>query len=287
VRSTVAGRPSGRLPRAAEAALLLGGTLFVLPGTAAAFHTDEQRITDESAYTLQQGQWRVGLWKVQYGLFEPILLGTYHLPWLLSVSNLHVKARLWQGPEWAFSVFTGFFHFDTRSLRDLDPEAGQAKITAVPFELAASYRANDALTWTFAPVWTTVAVEGSLGQDAFRGAAGGAVDNIQMTGTLEWRLSHVTALLFHARYLVAQTARARGDLVLHPDEFTTIEVHLTSRTDALDFQRAASITVSGVWSWETFNLRTGLAFGHYNVPGVNFVLGQGTVVPELDVYWIF
>lgn len=254
---------------------------------ARAFHTEEQRITDESAYTLRKNDVRLGLWKVQYGIFDPLMVGTHVWPWLFRISNLHVKGRLWHGPTWTFSAYTGFFHFDTKNLQKVEDDSGRATITAIPFELAASYRANDALTFTLAPVWTTVTVRGQLDDDALSGAGRGAVGNFQLTGTVEWRLSRVTALLFHGRYLVAQTAQARGDLVFQPDEFTTVELHLDSTSQSLDYRRAASLAISGVWSWEVFNLRAGLVFGHYNIPGVNFVLGESRVMPELDLYWIF
>jgi len=260
---------------------------LLLARTSAAYHTKEQRITDESAYTLRQKDVRVGLWKAQYGILDSLMAGTYLWPWLLRVSNLHAKWRYWQSDPWALSVFTGFYHLDTKSFQDLDDNTGDATITVVPFELAASYRFDDRYTLTLAPVWTTVLLEGTLNDDDLRGAGEGAVNNFQLTATFEWRLSRITALLFHGRYLVAQRAHGHGDVVLHPDEFTTIEVHAAGTTDAVDFSGAGSLTVSGVFSWETFNVRLGVTAGNYNVPGVNFVIGAPLLVPELDLYWIF
>ena len=42
---------------------------------AAAYHTKEQRLTDESAYTLRHKDFRVGLWKTQYGIIDSITAG--------------------------------------------------------------------------------------------------------------------------------------------------------------------------------------------------------------------
>jgi hypothetical protein len=268
-------------------AALASAAVFSITDAAGAYHTKEQRITDESAYTLRQKDFRIGLWKAQYGIIDSITAGTYIWPWVFRVSNLHAKWRYWQNETWALSVFAGIYHLDTKSFQSVDDDTGNATITVFPFELAASYRFDDRYTLSLAPVWTTVVLRGNLESDDLEGAGEGAVNNFQLTATFEWRVSKVTAFLFHGRYLVAQTAHAHGDVVLHPDEFTTIEVHAAGSTDEIDFRRAGSLTVSSVFSWETFNFRLGVAMGHYNVPGVNFVVGDPLVVPELDLYWIF
>ncbi len=264
---------------------LLGGLCCVAP--AQAYHTKDQHVTDESAYTLRQKDFRVGIWKLQYGIIDQVTAGTYIWPWVFRVANLHAKWRYWHNDTWALSVFTGFYHFDTKSLEKVDEDTGNATIDVVPFELAASYRFDDRYTLSVAPVWTTVALKGDLESEDLKGAGEGAVNNFQLTATFEWRVSRVTAFLFHGRYLVAQTAHAQGDIVLHPDEYTTVEVHASGKTDAIDFRKAGSLVLSSVFSWETFNLRTGLSFGHYNVPAVNFVIGTPLIIPELDLYWIF
>jgi hypothetical protein len=260
---------------------------LLAPTPAAAYHSKEQRITDESAYTLRKRQFRLGIWKAQYGLIDSVTVGTYLWPWVFRVSNLHLKWRIYEEKKWAFSASTGFYHLDTKNFEGLDENTGNATLTVFPFELATSWRIDDRFTLTLAPVWTTVVLKGNLADDDLEGAGEGAVNNFQLTSTFEWRVSRVTAFLFHGRYLVAQTAHANADVVLHPDEFTTVEVHAAGKTDAIDFRRAGSLTVSSVFSWETFNFRLGLSVGNYNVPAVNFVLGQSLVVPELDVYLIF
>jgi hypothetical protein len=260
---------------------------LLVPWEASAYHTKEQRITDESAYTLRHKDFRVGLWKVQYGIIDSVMAGTYLWPWVFRVSNLHAKWRYWQNDDWAFSVAAGIFHLDTKSFKEFDDNTGNATITVFPFELAASYRFDDRYTLSLAPIWTTVVLRGTLDNDDLRGAGEGAVNNFQLTATFEWRLTQVTAFLFHGRYLVAQTAHAQGDVVLRPDEFTTIEVHAAGTTDEINFRRAGSLIVSSVFSWETFNLRFGASLGNYNVPGVNFVVGDFLFMPELDLYWIF
>jgi hypothetical protein len=274
-----------------SAAWLLGGAIATSGVLAArngrAFHTDEQRVTDDSAYTLRKHDVRLGIWKVQYGVVPQVTLGTYVWPWLIRVSNLEGKWRFYQSDPWAFAVSTGFFYFDTKSLKKADESVGDARIAAFPFEIDGSYRFESPFTLSMGLVWTSVLVNGTINRDALQGAGKGAVSNFQVTGTLEWRASEVTALELHGRYLVFQQATANGDAVLHPDEFTTVEVHAGAKTDAINYRGAGSLTASAVWSYQTFNLRAGIGYGHYNVAGVNFVIGNRIVYPELDVYWIF
>jgi hypothetical protein len=252
-----------------------------------AFHTQNQRITDDTAYTLRRRDLRLGLWKAQYGVFEPLLVGTHLWPWLFRTANLHLKWRYFQSDSVALAVAAGFFHLSTESFSDLDDEAGDAKLSVVPFELAASFRIDDRFTWSVAPVWTQVAVDGALDGDAFKGAARGAVNNLQLTSTFEWRVSRVTALTAHWRHLVFQRTTLSGDFVSHPDAFTTVEVKAAGLTDDFDFKAASSLTLSSIFSWETFNLRLGLGYGNYSVPGLNFVLAEPIWFPDLDLYWIF
>jgi hypothetical protein len=264
--------------------LITSAALLARPATA--FHTDEQRITDDTAYTLKKKDVRLGLWKAQYGIFDPLTAGTYVWPWLLRISNLELKCRFYESGPWAFAASTGFFYFDTKHLKKAG-DAGDARIADVPFEIDGSYRFESPYTLSVGLVWTEVLVDGTVNQSVFQGAGQGAISNFQLTSTFELRISEVTALVFHARSLVFQRARAAADAVTHPDAFTTVEIHATGRTNALDYRGAGSFTVSGVWSWKTFNLRAGIGYGNYNVPGLNFVIGNRILYPELDLYWIF
>jgi hypothetical protein len=262
--------------------------VFFSAANAHAWHTADQRITDDTAYTLRQHDVRLGIWKAQYGLWNPFTAGTYIWPWLARVPNLHVKWRYWFDDPLALSVQLGGFFMNTGSFKDkVDKSAGNATLSVVPLELYGSYRFDDAWTLSAGLVYTEVRLRGELHSDDFDGAAEGAVDNLQLTSTLEWRLTRVTALTLHGRYLLLQRVGAGGDAVLHPDDFTIVEVHGGANTDALDFKGAFSLTASAVFSWETFNLRAGLGFGNYNIPAINFVLPEKILYPELDVYWIF
>ena len=254
---------------------------------ASAFHSEQQRITDDTAYTLPRHDVRLGIWKAEYGIFAPLSAGTYIWPWAFGIANAHAKWRLYQGESLSVAVALGVFYFDTKSLKQLDATSDHATVAVVPYDLLFSYRFDERYTLSLDSVFTNVKVDGKLNRRDFHTAGQGAVNNYQLSSTFEWRYTRVTAFTANLRYLVFQRSSASLDWESHPDPYTTVAVHGTAQSDALDFHGAASLTLSSVLSWRTFNLRLGLGYGHYNVPGVNFVLGKKALFPDLDLFWQF
>jgi len=127
-------------------------------------------------------------------------------------------------------------------------------------------------------------MQGTLEEDALEGAA--AVSNLQFVSTFEVRWTKSAAIVLRTRYLAYQwQPSASAVYVLHPDDYTTVEVHGAAELQALDVKNAYSVVPGLAFSWKTFNLRVGLGYGNFNVGGVNFVFPRKTLVPELDMYW--
>ena len=248
---------------------------------AAAYHTEKDRLTYGSAYTLGKDTIALGLYTAQYGAFRHFDLGTYILPWFLRVANFGVK---WQIPVTDTIDIAPQLYSFRLDVQKLNPDSPPLVIVAVPFDVTGSWRINDKHTLSLSAVYTWNHLEGTFDQEALKGAA--AVSNFQLVSTWEFRWTKVTALLLRLRYLAYQwQPTASASYVLHPDEYTTVEVYGDARFDALDVRNAWSLIPGVAWSWETFNLRVGLGYGNYNVPGVNFVLPRKTLCPELDLFW--
>jgi hypothetical protein len=45
-----------------------------------AYHDQKQFIVTDTAYTLREDEWRLGLWRVDYGFWDDFYVGTYTLP---------------------------------------------------------------------------------------------------------------------------------------------------------------------------------------------------------------
>ncbi len=278
-------RPAAR-PRLL-AALAGLTTALALPRAAHAYHNEEQRVTDDTADTLEPGMLRIGLFKLEHTLLKGLTYGTYPLPWLFKVPNMHLKWRYYAGEKLSLSARLGHFGFDTKSLDKLDAQKTHAVIRVVPFDLAGTWRFGKRASMSLDLIWTGVFIKGQADQSSFNGTFQGGATNLQALYTFEWRFSKVTALLLQPRFLSYQLANVKGDVVLHPDEFTTVEIHGAEQSDALNFRGAYSLTLSALFSWQTFNLRLGVGYGNYNVPGINFMLPKRTIIPDFDLYWVF
>ena len=256
------------------------------PRIGLADHTFEDRITDMTAYSLHDDEWRVGLWKVEYGLTETISVGTYTFPWAIKMANATGKWNFWtsnqKDNEMSAGVRLGFYTFDLASLG-----GAESRLNIVPIELVGSYRRSTDLSLHGGFLLTNVSISGGAGDSLQGGAAG---DSTQMFGQVEWRWSHHTAFVVEARILTSQELTATTDVTSQVDEFTTIRVAARGGgnvSDAKAFKGAGFLSGAFHWSWGGWNLRTGLAYGNFIVPAANIVLPNKTVFPELDVYYRF
>ena len=266
--------------RRALSALLLA-VLFCAPARASARHTAETPVTIDSAYTLQRHEWRISVWRLDFGLFERVDLGSYVWPWLFRVPNLHVKSDFLHLGDWTFAARLGFAHLDSTKI---DKDATPFKLNIIPFELMGSWRVGDSVTFSLGGVYTKIGGEGSSDTE-LKGAA--AVTNLQLVSTFEWRWSSVTAWTTHFRYLAYQDTSAAATITFQPDAYTKVDFLAAGGTDVLDVKNAWSVVSGFFWSWDWFNLRLAVSYGNWSVPAVNFVLPERIVVPELDVYLRF
>ena len=255
--------------------------MVALSAPAEAYHTDRDRLGYGTAYTLGKRTLALGPFAAEYGLFDHLDVGTYILPWAVRVGNLGVK---WEFPitdRLSIAPQLYWFRLDVQKLTKKSPPL---VISVVPLDLTGSYRANDATTVSLGLVYTYIRLAGTFDQQALQGAA--AVSNLQLVATGEYRWTKSTALLLRLRYLAHQwQPTASASFVLHPDDYTTVQLYGVGRLDALNVQNAWSLIPGVAWSWTTFNLRLGLGYGNFNVPGVNFVMPRKMICPELDLYW--
>jgi hypothetical protein len=258
---------------------------------ALARHTDEEHITADTAWTLEGDKdWHISLFKAQVTLADRVAIGTYTWPWLAAVPSLQVKWRFLSLGGWHFAGEVGFVRLDTSNFGEND--AVQPPVFSVTtgtlsqtLELNASHQLSNNL------VVTGVRAEGSVTSDTLRGAGEGAATNLQYVGAYEYRVSRTLAIVVTGRYQLFTVVAARFTSTVEPDEFTTIDLAARGSDDtALDFDYVFSIVPSLNWSWDTFNLRLGLGYGNFNVPGINFMVGDKNdriVIPELDLFWTF
>jgi hypothetical protein len=269
------------------------GTLVVFallaPGVAHADHSTTEQITEQTPYTLQPHEVRLGLSSVDVGLWghpllERIDVGTSPVPWLIAASgartyNVHGKFELWRDDRLSLSVGAG------QMLVDFAPLGAPAQFSITPMEGYAGVRLSKAFTITAGAVYTRVRLAGGTEVGALD-ELGGALttSSMQARAGIEWRVSRSHAFVLGGRMLGYQEQMAE---VSETETQGGAEFNNTTsvKGDLLSLGRAWSASLVWHLSLSHFNLRAGVEYGNYTLPLVNFVMPQRGPMPIIDLYW--
>ncbi len=256
--------------------LALLSLLVALP--AHATHDTDGPVTDYSAYTLNQWEIRTGPGRSEVGVFDSLQLGTLELFLLLKVRNVVGKWRAYETGNWTYALAVGVFSLDESVLG--------IGATIVPIEALVSWRVND-FTYNLGLGFSSVRTSGQLEGDSENEENVGAALELSvgyLHPTVEWRLGPVFALVVESRLGLFQDAAAKS--VLKPNERTTLELH--GNADASLGSSLWNVSLSGFWSWPHFNVRGGLGYGNYTIPGANlFIPSARFTYPEIALFWRF
>lgn len=270
--------------RAAVATLALA---LAASTTAAAWHEPKRAVTDYSASTLNAGEWRLYLGTLlEYGITDTLEIGTMPLIDLLRVPNLLAKWTIFSVEGFAVAISSGFFTTKPSYFRDDLPDA---RIYVIPAGLYASYRIPSGdvglhlgLNYTTAGTTGEIPVDEALG---FEGQISGTT--LRLSPVIELRTSRSFAWVIEGSLSLSQTADGSlSTTYTSDDKRTTIEV-FTDASVADDGQFRGNVSLSAYWSWQVFNLRLGLGYGHAEAPMVGLFFDQLTILPEFNAYWRF
>lgn len=264
---------------------VLGLAVILMVGEARADHDDPAgpQLTDDTAYTVPEGQLKVGLLTLEYGITDSVQVGTLPLLDLALFPNALVEWRFANESWGAVSVTAGVAYLHTRLLAAFVDDLPLADIFVAPIDLVGTFPVHDDWSVSVGSAFTGNYLSGTFDDDDFAGAA--SVSNLQLHSTIEWRMSSLVAMQLHARYLVFQSTGAAAEAEFMPDDFTTVRAAAVAESDVLDFPHAFLVTPRFHFSWRKFNLAAGVGYGNPIIPFVNFVLPDRAVVPELDFYW--
>lgn len=263
-------------------------TVLGIGNSALAYHSVRKQPVSGTAFLLNQGEWQVGLFRVDYGAMEQLQIGTYTMPWLVVFPNIQFKMLAFQNERWAVSLRPGLFYEDfelPRKIYGIGPESTDIKLWIIPLEGYVSAVIKERFTLTLAAVYTAIAGKGSYNPDDYRGTAAAA--NAQIGLGFQWRVNHVTALTFQARYVAFQSATGVGNVTMDVDDATSADVRARGSANAADASNGYSFAASALFSWQTFNLRVGAGYGNYNIPGMNLVIPKRYPFPVFDLFWRF
>lgn len=262
----------------------LAAALVLTAALPAQAYVDRDPATDWSAETLHRNEWRLGLFRLQYGIIDSLQVGTQLLPWFLKVSNLDLKWTVWSSGPWSVGLGGGLFSL---KLQDFDEDAADVRFYAVPVELTGSWR-QDAFSLHLRGSYTAVKTDAEEALDAEDYDLGGvaAVSTGSVGLAAEWRTSPTFAWVLESRLSVFQDASASAETGTQVDPRTRVDFYANADADLSDGTKA-NATLSAFWSWDSFNLKLGLLYGHYSVPTLHLFFGDPVWVPEFDLFWRF
>jgi hypothetical protein len=269
----------------------LGLLALTLPRDALAYHTEEDRQTDFSAYTLHQNQWRVGLFQAEYGILNSWNVGTYTLPWFLipvakaPALNLYTKWKFLDVENWAAAIRLNAFYLNLSNLAVGEIEDGNFTATVFPLTLVTSHVFDEDWTASLESTWVQTVIRGDIASAGDASALGAsAQSNLQFALTGEYRLSEILALNFVGRWVPYVTA-ARISSTADAGDGTEVEIEAEIAADGVQNAWLAQLGIT--YSWRYFNLQAGVGYGNLIVPGLKIAAAAKTIMPDFDVYFRF
>lgn len=260
---------------------------LALTTPADAWHDRDAPPTGYSAEALRSGEWRIyPSTLIEYGVLDGLELGTVPALYFVSLYNAQAKGTLWRDDSFAVALSAGVFTLDPNDIRDDWPSL---RVWLVPVGLHGSYRsptgefgAHLALRYATATTNGTVSADDSFEADALLDGS-----SLVLSPTFEWRTSRSFAWVFEAALSLWQSGQASGGGTYRTDDGrTTVEVFGDGSISTGAFAYG-NVSASAFWSWETFNLRLGLGYGHYDFPLVGLFWVNPSFFPELNLFWRF
>ena len=277
-------------PRVILALLCLCGALLT-PRSAWSFHTEDDRQTDFSAFTLRKSQLRLGLFQQEAGIANWWSIGTYTAPWLLIPftgafnGSVYTKIKFIDLNGFAASARVNYFIFNLRNFNAGNFEDGKFHASVLPISGTVSYVINPVWTQSFDATWVETFAHGSGGVKENSAVFGAGLQRtLQLTLSSEVRLSRILALNFLARYVPWAQAVSFSSDATAPDG---TQVWVEGEVEAADLRNSWMMQVGTTFSWARFNLQLGLGYGDFFVPGIRFVGVNKAPIPDLDFFFRF
>lgn len=267
--------------------------LLALPSTGLAWHEDDAPVTEFSARTLRDGELRIyPTTLIEYGLSDTLHVGTMPGAYLLRTPNVSAKWNFWRSGEWSAAASAGIYYTNLQFFSELQaiveelPDVGVA-ITPIGGHLS-WYSGNLGLHANL--FYFTINTLGEFAGQDVDADIRLDVSTVRLMPVLEWRRSRSFAWVFELNVALAQIARGGAKAVwTSPDGRTTVEIFGDGNVEFAADQ-VNNLSVSGYWSWKSFNLRLGLGYGSVDIPFVGLFLGPPVPklpFPEANLYWRF
>jgi hypothetical protein len=223
--------------------------------------------TDYTAYTRPSGTLALGPLKIEHGIIDEIMIGTYPLPWFAfpilktPIPNGYLKLRSFWGGPFTLALGGGLTYIDGKAVAKLADKTASASALSTVAELDASYRFNERFTLSLGFDYAHLRAIGNSGDQAtsVEGASTAHTYSTRLFG--EWRLSRVFALTLLLRYLIYQSpvdANATSN---------SSSISVTANVSAQSTEQRHFTAVPGVsFVFDRWELTTGVGYGVFYLP---------------------
>jgi hypothetical protein len=223
--------------------------------------------TDYAAYTRPKGTLAVGPIKVEHGIIDEIMVGTYVPPWFafpvlkVPIPSVYAKFRTsWWDPV-TLSLRADVAYVSGTAIAELKDENASASGVSTTGDIAASWRIDERWSATLALDYARLRAIGESKDEAASVEGASTADTYSVRAFGEWRLTRVFAVTLLFRYLVYQSP---------------ISVDSTSESDSVSVdadlsaegavQKRFSITPGVSFVWDHWELSGGVGYGVFYLP---------------------
>ena len=237
-------------------------------------------ILDATGYLLRGRTAELGLFYMGYGITDWLNVGTHPAMWLLGPifggrsGNLGIKLGLpiTQWVNVGLDVNATWVSFEE--------ESGRTRGVVIPTTLGVSFNATPDQNYSLAARY--IAAEGgnesSVDAQEVEGAA--VTRLVQFIGEGRYRFTDSFALYSRA-YFQAWEENLNVDGEADLDDDTSVEVE--GEASAVD-SRPWAVILGTHLHWGAINLRLGVGYGNYFVPGISFPIPEKRFFPDLNFY---
>jgi hypothetical protein len=268
-------------------ALAAFAVCVVAGGRAGAQQLDNPR-TDYTAYTRPKGRMAVGPFKLEHGIIDEIMIGTYPLPWFafpwlkVPVPTGYLKLRTpWFDP-FTFSGRVGIAYINAKAIAELADDSADASALSTTADFDASWRIDERFSLSLGMDYAHLSAVGGGASEttSIEGASTAHTYSVRAFG--EWRFTRVFAMTLLLRYLIYQSPIDTKSTT--QSGAVTITENLSAESTE---QRHFSITPGVSFVWERWELAGGVGYGVFYLPIVGLASAKRWPLLDLSVAYRF
>jgi len=244
--------------------------------------------TDYTAYTRPKGRVAAGPLKLELGIVDEVMVGTYVAPWLafpwldVPVPSAYLKIRsYWEGP-FTLALRGGITYLDATALAHLADETAQGSAMSYVAEVDGSYKIDDQFSVSLGLDWARVQALGSAGDQTTSVEGASTAHTYSLRALGEWRLTDVVAVTLLLRYLIYQSPIS-ADATTETPAVTVTESMSAESTNQKRFAAVPGVS----FSWTHWELGAGVGYGVFILPVVGLASAKAWPVVDFNAAYLF